>query len=82
MPWEDVVMDETMVESVALAGSGYVVVLRLTGEREAIQVQTRWKDRDGEPKVVEASHLSRTELAGEAIEPETSPDGDTEPPAS
>jgi hypothetical protein len=54
------------VESVALAGSGYVSVLRLTGESDEVQVQLRWKDRDGEPKVVEASHLSRTVLAVEA----------------
>jgi len=56
------------VESVALSGSGYNVVLRLTGESDEVQVQTRWKDRNGEPKVVEASHLSRTALAADAIE--------------
>ncbi len=56
------------VESVALAGSGYIVVLRLTGEGDEVQVQLRWKDRDGEPKVVEASHLSRIVLAAEAPE--------------
>ena len=26
-----------------------------------MELQTRWKDRDGEPTLVEASHLSRTE---------------------
>ena len=57
---------EAAVESIAHGGSSYVVVLRLTGESEEVQVQTRWKDRDGHPTVVEASHLSRTELA---IEP-------------
>lgn len=56
------------VESVALAGSGYNVVLRLTGEGDEVQVQLRWKDRDGTPKVVEASHLSRTVLAAEATD--------------
>lgn len=56
------------VESVALAGSGYNVVVRLTGEGDEVQVQTRWKDRDGVPKVVEASHLSRTVLAAEAVD--------------
>lgn len=25
------------------------------------ELQTRWKDRDGEPTLVEASHLRRTE---------------------
>jgi len=56
---------EAAVESIAHGGSSYVVVLRLTGESEEVQVQTRWKDRDGHPTVVEASHLSRTELAVE-----------------
>ena len=66
------------VESVALAGSGYNVVLRLTGEGDEVQVQTRWKDRNGEPKVVEASHLSRTVLAGATSEPEAASDGESE----
>jgi hypothetical protein len=51
---------EATVESIERAGSGFNVVLRLVGETDEVQVQTRWKDRDGEPKVVEASHLSRT----------------------
>ena len=58
---------EAAVESIAHGGSSYVVVLRLTGESEEVQVQTRWKDRDGHPTVVEASHLSRTELAVESV---------------
>ncbi len=53
---------EGAIESIVHGGSSYVVVLRLTGESEEVQVQTRWKDRDGKPTVVEASHLSRTEL--------------------
>lgn len=56
------------VESVALAGSGYNVVLRLTGESDEVQVQTRWKDRNGDPRLVEASHLSRTVLAADATD--------------
>jgi hypothetical protein len=61
---------EAAIESVAQGGSSYVVILRLTGESEEVQVQTRWKDRDGKPTVVEASHLSRVEVAVEAIEEE------------
>jgi hypothetical protein len=61
---------EAAIESVAQGGSSYVVVLRLTGESEEVQVQTRWKDRDGKPTVVEASHLSRREVAAEAMEAE------------
>jgi hypothetical protein len=51
------------VESIAHGGPAYVVTLELTGETETVQVQTRWKERDGKPTVIEASHLSRIELA-------------------
>jgi hypothetical protein len=51
------------VESVDHGGSSYTVVIRLVGETEEVMIQTRWKDRDGRPTVVEASHLSRTESA-------------------
>ena len=53
--------NESTVESVEKAGPGYNVVLRLAGETDEVELQTRWKDRDGEPILVEASHLSRTE---------------------
>lgn len=52
---------EATVESVQHGGSGYNVILRLVGETEEVQIQTRWKERDGRPTVVEASHLSKTE---------------------
>lgn len=61
---------EATIESVAQGGSSYVVVLRLVGETDEVQVQTRWKDRDGRPTLVEASHLSRTELAPAGAEGE------------
>jgi hypothetical protein len=64
------------VDSVALSGAGYNVVMTLTGESEEVQVQTRWKDRDGEPKVVEASHLSRTVMEAEATEEEGAAESD------
>lgn len=55
---------EATVESIDSTGHGsHTVVLRLVGEREEVQVQTRWKERDGRPTIVEASHLSRAELA-------------------
>jgi hypothetical protein len=63
---------EASVASVQVAGGGaaYVVVLDLTSETEHVEVQTRWKDRGGEPRIVEVSHLSRTAreaaAAGEA----------------
>jgi len=62
---------EATVESVERGGSGFNVVLRLVSGTDEVQIQTRWKDRDGLPKMVEASHLSRTivEEAKEAAEP-------------
>jgi hypothetical protein len=65
------------VESVEHAGSGYDVVLRLVGESEEVMIQTRWKDRDGRPTVVEASHLSRTAMEAEAVEPGGEESGET-----
>jgi hypothetical protein len=56
------------VESVDHAGSGYNIVLRLVGESEEVLIQTRWKDRDGRPTVIEASHLSKTETAAQVDE--------------
>jgi hypothetical protein len=58
------------VVSIARGGSGFAVVLRLVGETEEVMIQTRWKDRDGHPTIVEASHLSRTETAVRAGEGE------------
>lgn len=55
--------NDATVESVAHGGSGYDVVIRLAGETEEVQIQTRWKDREGKPTIVEASHLSKTVTA-------------------
>ena len=59
---------EATVQSVERGGSGFEVVLRVAGETEEVLVQTRWKDREGRPTVVEASHLSRTPAAAESGE--------------
>jgi hypothetical protein len=56
---------EATVESLEHAGAGFNVVIRLVGEAEETQVLTRWKVRDGNPTIVEASHLSRTERPAE-----------------
>ena len=53
--------NESTVVSVNRGGSGYDVVLRVAGETDEVVLQTRWKDRDGQPIVVEASHVHRTE---------------------
>jgi hypothetical protein len=60
---------EADVQSVDRGGSAVIVVLRLVGETDEVEVQTRWKDRNGQPRIVEASHLSRTARA-EAVEEE------------
>src|SRR5216684_9289494 len=54
---------EGAVDSIERGGSGFVVVLRLVGESEEVLIQTRWKDRDGEPTLIELSHLSKTATA-------------------
>ncbi len=69
---------EATVESVEHGGAGYNVVLRLVGESEEVMIQTRWKDRDGQPTVVEASHLSKTVTAAPAGEDEGAGEGDGE----
>jgi hypothetical protein len=70
--------NEATVESVEHGGAGYNVVLRLAGELEEVLIQTRWKDRDGRPTIVEASHLSKTELAAPADEGEGDGEGGEE----
>jgi hypothetical protein len=73
---------EATIESVTQGGSSHVVVLRLVGETDEVQVQTRWKDRDGRPTIVEASHLSRIELAPAAADGEGEDDEEqAAPPA-
>ena len=68
--------NESSVVSVDQGGSGYNVVVRLVGETDEVELQTRWKDRDGQPTLVEASHLSRTErMAAAPEEGEGEPEG-------
>jgi len=47
-------------------GAAYVVVLDVTSETEHLELQTRWKDRNGEPRIVEVSHISRRAREAEA----------------
>lgn len=65
---------EAIIESIERGASAFVVVVRLAGQTHEDLLQTRWKDRDGEPRIVEVSHLSRSERAG-AVE-----DGDAGEP--
>jgi hypothetical protein len=50
-------LTEATVESLHMAASGYLAVLRLVGEHETVQLETRWKERDGRPTMVEASRV-------------------------
>lgn len=64
------------IDAVEMGGSAWTVALRLTGEAEEVVVQTRWKERDGRPTIIEASHLSRSEVAGTAEGDESGDQGD------
>lgn len=59
------------VESIERTGSGFRAVLHLVGEATETRLETRWKDRDGRPVIVEVSHLT-DEAAATAAEPDTS----------
>ena len=73
--------NDASVESVDLGGASYVVVLRLAGEIDEVLIQTRWKERDGRPTIVEASHLSRTEMVAQTGEAGGEGDDEAEDPA-
>lgn len=49
-------LTEAEVESVEVGAHAVVARLRLVGEFE-VKVETRWKERDGRPTMVEASHV-------------------------
>jgi hypothetical protein len=70
--------NEATVDSVERGGAGYNVVVRLVGETEEVLIQTRWKDRDGRPTVVEASHLSKTVTATQVDEAGGEPEDERE----
>ncbi len=52
-----------------MTGKAYRAVLHLVGDGGSIRLETRWKDRDGRPTMVEASHVPETPAAPE-LEPE------------
>ena len=68
---------EAMIQSVEAGGAGYNVILRLVGDSDEVEIQTRWKDRDGQPKIVETSHLSRVERVVEAAAAESEEGADS-----
>jgi hypothetical protein len=70
---------EATVATVEHSGAGYNVVIRLVGESEENEVLTRWKDRDGQLTIVEASHLGRVARAEAAETGETDDSDDGAP---
>jgi len=70
--------NDVEIDSIERGGAGFNVVIRIAGEVDEVLVQTRWKDRDGEPRMVEVSHLASTVTAPTAEpggEPADEPDG-------
>lgn len=65
-------LSEAEVESVEMGGSSYLAILHLVGETD-VRFQTRWKERNGQPTIVEMSHIAEPEPAPEAdaVEAET-----------
>lgn len=63
-------LTQVTVESVDRTGSGFRAVLHLIGEGTETRLETRWKDRDGRPAIVEVSHLTQ-EAADTDGAPET-----------
>ncbi len=57
-------LKEATVESIEMTPTGYRTVLHLVGETDSLQLETRWKDRDGTPTIVEASRVHE-----ETVEP-------------
>jgi hypothetical protein len=45
------------VESVEMTGKAYLAILNLVGDEGEIRLETRWKERDGKPTMIEASHI-------------------------
>jgi hypothetical protein len=73
---------EATIVSIDRASAAIVVVVRLVGETSDVELQTRWKDRGGEPRIVEVSHLSRTEREAPATEGEAEAGAGAERPAA
>jgi hypothetical protein len=66
-------LTEGTIASVETTGSGYRVVLSLVGEGETVQLETRWKERDGQPTVVEASRVHDEPVPEEPTEEGAAP---------
>lgn len=56
------------IESIDMGGSSYTAILHLVGETTESRLETRWKDRDGRPTIIEASLVHESPTA--AAEPD------------
>ena len=65
------------IDSIERGGAGFTVVLRVTSESEEVMLQTRWKERDDGPTLIELSHLSKTEVTGAPADDEEAADEPT-----
>jgi hypothetical protein len=63
------------VESVDKTGSGFRATLHLVGESTETRLETRWKDRDGRPTIVEASNLTEGSVESGSEAPPTEDGG-------
>jgi hypothetical protein len=61
-------LTDAALESVEPTASGYRAVMRLANSESSMRLETRWKERDEKPTIVEASHL--VEQAPTGVEPE------------
>jgi hypothetical protein len=67
-------LTEATIESVSTTGTGYRVVLTLVGEGDTVHLETRWKERDGRPTIVEASRVHEEPVFAEGTETESTED--------
>ena len=51
------------IESVEMTGKAYRAILHLTGDAGEIRLETRWKERDDKPTMIEASHIPEAPAA-------------------
>ncbi len=66
-------LTEATVESIEQGGTAFICILKLVGESEEVRLQTRWKERDGRPTIVEASRMTdETEEGGLAVDADQS----------
>ena len=68
-------LTDASVGDVEMTKTGYRATLELTGEGGALTLETRWKERDGQAVMVEASHLAEAEASAPTQEVDTPPQG-------